>query len=29
VAQIAPADRTPINGDTYPGLEQISLIAVK
>ena len=29
VAQIAPADRTPRNGDTYPGLEQISLIAVK
>ena len=29
VAQIAPADRTPMNGDTYPGLEQISLIAVK
>ena len=29
VAQIAPIDRTPTNGDTYPGLEQISLIAVK
>jgi len=29
VAQIAPADRSPRNEDTYPGLEQISLIAVK
>ena len=29
VAQLAPADRTPRNEDTYPGLEQISLIAVK
>jgi reactive intermediate/imine deaminase len=29
VAQIAPADRSPRNDDTYPGLEQISLIAVK
>jgi reactive intermediate/imine deaminase len=29
LAQIAPVDRTPPNGDTYPGLEQISLIAVK
>jgi enamine deaminase RidA (YjgF/YER057c/UK114 family) len=29
LAQIAPVDRTPINADTYPGLEQISLIAVK
>jgi reactive intermediate/imine deaminase len=29
LAQIAPADRTPTNGDIYPGLEQISLIAVK
>jgi 2-iminobutanoate/2-iminopropanoate deaminase len=29
VAQIAPADRTPRNEDTFPGLEQISLIAVK
>jgi len=29
LAQIAPIDRTPTNGDTYPGLEQISLIAVK
>jgi reactive intermediate/imine deaminase len=29
LAQIAPVDRTPMNADTYPGLEQISLIAVK
>lgn len=29
VAQLAPTDRTPRNEDTYPGLEQISLIAVK
>ena len=29
VAQVAPVDRTPRNGDSYPGLEQISLIAVK
>ena len=29
VAQVAPADRTPRNEDTFPGLEQISLIAVK
>jgi enamine deaminase RidA (YjgF/YER057c/UK114 family) len=29
VAQFAPADRSPRNEDTYPGLEQISLIAVK
>ena len=29
VAQLAPMDRTPANEDTYPGLEQISLIAVK
>ncbi len=29
VAQVAPVDRTPRNDDTYPGLEQISLIAVK
>lgn len=29
VAQLAPVDRTPRNDDTYPGLEQISLIAVK
>lgn len=29
VAQVAPVDRTPRDGDTYPGLEQISLIAVK
>jgi reactive intermediate/imine deaminase len=29
VAQLAPTDRSPRNEDTYPGLEQISLIAVK
>jgi 2-iminobutanoate/2-iminopropanoate deaminase len=29
VAQIAPTDRSPRNEDTYPGLEQISVIAVK
>jgi reactive intermediate/imine deaminase len=29
VAQLAPIDRTPRNEDTYPALEQISLIAVK
>ena len=29
LAQIAPIDRTPANLDTFPGLEQISLIAVK
>jgi 2-iminobutanoate/2-iminopropanoate deaminase len=29
VAQVAPIARTPGNADTYPGLEQISLIAVK
>jgi reactive intermediate/imine deaminase len=29
VAQLAPTDRTPQKDDTYPGLEQISLIAVK
>jgi hypothetical protein len=29
VAQIAPVDRAPRNEDTFPGLEQISLIAVK
>ena len=29
VAQIAPTDRTQKNEDTFPGLEQISLIAVK
>ena len=29
VAQLAPTDRTPRNEDTFPGLEQISLIAVK
>jgi reactive intermediate/imine deaminase len=29
VAQIAPVDRSPRNEDTFPGLEQISLIAVK
>jgi 2-iminobutanoate/2-iminopropanoate deaminase len=29
VAQLPPTDRTPRKDDTYPGLEQISLIAVK
>lgn len=29
VAQRAPIDRTPRDSDTYPGLEQISLIAVR
>jgi reactive intermediate/imine deaminase len=29
VAQVAPVDRKPRNEDTYPALEQISLIAVK
>jgi reactive intermediate/imine deaminase len=29
VAQIAPVDRMPRSEDTFPGLEQISLIAVK
>ena len=29
VAQMAPADRTPRDQDTFPQLEQISLIAVK
>jgi reactive intermediate/imine deaminase len=29
IAQVAPADRTPRDQDTYPGLEQISLIAVR
>jgi reactive intermediate/imine deaminase len=29
VAQVAPTDRIPRNDDTFPGLEQISLIAVK
>jgi reactive intermediate/imine deaminase len=29
VAQLPPTDRSPRNEDTYPGLEQISLIAVK
>lgn len=29
VAQVAPVDRTPRNEDTFAGLEQISLIAVK
>lgn len=29
VAQLAPIDRKPGSEDTYPGLEQISLIAVK
>ena len=29
VAPLAPIDRTPANEDTFPGLEQISLVAVK
>ncbi len=29
VAPLAPIDRKPVNDDTYPGLEQISLVAVK
>jgi 2-iminobutanoate/2-iminopropanoate deaminase len=29
VAQVAPTDRRPRSDDTFPGLEQISLIAVK
>ena len=29
VAPLAPIDRKPANEDTFPGLEQISLIAVK
>ncbi|WP_157898820.1 RidA family protein [Luteitalea pratensis] len=29
VAQVAPADRGPRNDDTFPGLEQISLVAVR
>jgi reactive intermediate/imine deaminase len=29
VAPLAPTDRKPVNEDTYPGLEQISLVAVK
>jgi len=29
VAQVAPVDRAAAAGDTFPGLEQISLIAVK
>jgi reactive intermediate/imine deaminase len=29
VAQLPPVDRTPRNEDTFPGLEQISVIAVK
>ena len=29
VAQVAPTERTPANEDTFPGLEQISLVAVK
>lgn len=29
VAPLAPIDRTPRNEDTFPGLEQISLVAVK
>jgi 2-iminobutanoate/2-iminopropanoate deaminase len=29
VAPLAPVDRTPKNEDTFPGLEQISLVAVR
>jgi enamine deaminase RidA (YjgF/YER057c/UK114 family) len=29
IAPAAPIDRKPVNADTYPGLEQISLVAVK
>jgi reactive intermediate/imine deaminase len=29
IAPATPIDRKPVNGDTYPGLEQISLVAVK
>jgi hypothetical protein len=29
VAPLAPIDRTPTNEDTYPGLEQISFVAVR
>ena len=29
VAPMPPIDRKPVNEDTYPGLEQISLVAVK
>ena len=29
VAPLAPIDRKPVNEDTYPGLEQISLVAVR
>jgi len=29
VAPVAPIDRKPVNEDTYPGLEQISLVAVR
>jgi hypothetical protein len=29
VAQLAPIDRSDRAGDSFPGLEQISLIAVK
>jgi hypothetical protein len=29
VAQLAPMDPKPANEDTFPGLEQISLVAVK
>jgi reactive intermediate/imine deaminase len=29
VAPLPPIDRTPTNGDTWPGLEQISVVAVR
>jgi 2-iminobutanoate/2-iminopropanoate deaminase len=29
VAPLAPIDRKPVNEDTFPGLEQISVVAVK
>jgi enamine deaminase RidA (YjgF/YER057c/UK114 family) len=29
VATLPPIDRKPVNDDVYPGLEQISLVAVK
>ena len=29
VAPLPPIDRTPTNEDTYPGLEQISFVAVR
>jgi hypothetical protein len=29
VATLPPIDRKPVNEDVYPGLEQVSLVAVK